>query len=176
MEISFFNDENRREPCEALTCSFTGHRSILPEHDEELRDRLVRAVEYAYSNGVRTFFAGGAIGFDTLAAREIMRFRISHPDVRLSLILPCPEQADAWSHAQRDAYEYILGSADTVEYVSEEYTKTCMKKRNARLAEEGDIIIAYLYRMGSGSSQTVRIATELGKKVYNIAPRSRTLG
>ena len=151
-------------------CAFTGHRDIRPEHRALVEDRLDRAIEYVYSLGVRDFFAGGALGFDTLAARAVIAFRMSHTDVRLNLVLPCLNQDARWSEAQRDRYNFILKNADSVEYVTDEYKNGCMMLRNRRLAELADVLVAYVYRRGSGSSQTVRMAKELGRTVYNISP------
>jgi uncharacterized phage-like protein YoqJ len=131
---------------------------------------LFRSIEYAYSEGCRTFVTGGAIGFDTLAAREVIRFRMSHPDVKLILALPCVEQEIKWSDRQKDAYYYTLNVADEIIYISEEYTRTCMAERNRYLAENADILIAYLGRSSGGSAQTVNMAKKLGKRIYNLYP------
>lgn len=151
-----------------ITCAFTGHRKIKEAHKKHLTGLLQRAINYAYERGCRRFITGGALGFDTEAAREVLRFRISHPDVSLMLFLPCLDQDAAWSERQRDAYEYILSSADEVRYVSESYDKSCMKRRNQAMAEECDIMIAYVARDYSGSAQTMRMATTLGREVYNL--------
>lgn len=150
------------------TCAFTGHRRIKDSHKKHLSSLLFRAINYAYERGCRKFITGGAIGFDTEAAREVLRFRISHPDVSLILFLPCLDQDASWSERQRDAYEYILSSANEVRYVSEVYDKGCMKRRNQAMADECDIMIAYVARDYSGSAQTMRMATALGREVYNL--------
>ncbi len=151
-------------------CSFTGHRAIKKEHEQIVADRLSRAVEYAYSKGCRIFYCGGAVGFDTLAAKEVLRFSITHRDAKLHLILPCQNQDEKWSEEQKSTYHYILKNADFTEYVSDAYTPTCMMDRNQRLSELGDILIAYIYYSRSGAGQTVRMAKRLGKPVYNVAP------
>lgn len=153
-----------------MNCSFTGHRIIKNEHSKSIIALIKRAVEYSYSIGCRNFYSGGAIGFDTIAAREVIRFRVSHPDVRLILLLPCIEQAAKWSESQRNAYDFILSMADETEYISEEYTSTCIKERNMRLAEVSDIMIAYVSHSKSGAGQTVRMATVKNKKIYNLYP------
>ena len=153
---------------EFRACSFTGHRSFPDGHRKSLIDHLKRAVEYAYNLGCREFYAGGALGFDTLAAREVIRFRLSHPDVSLILLLPCLNQNELWSDSDTDAYEYILSEADEVRYFADTYTNGCMQKRNKALAEACDIMIAYVRRPRSGAAQTVRMAESLGKKVYNL--------
>ena len=153
-----------------LCCSFTGHRKIQPEHLKKMPDLLTRAINFAYSEGCRDFFSGGAVGFDTLAAREVIRFRISHPDVRLVMLLPCISQDEMWSASQRDAYSYVLKNADEVIYLSDEYTPDCMKKRNLALAERCDILISYVSYSKSGSAQTEKMAKNLEKRVYNLYP------
>ena len=151
-------------------CAFTGHRKIEDRHKGRIDGLLLRAISFAYDNGCRTFVTGGALGFDTLAAREIIRFRMSHPDVRFVVVLPCKNQSDSWSASQVNMYEYTLLNADEIEYVSDEYTDGCMKERNARLADMCDMLIAYVSRPYSGSAQTVRMASAAGKVIYNLYP------
>lgn len=151
-------------------CAFTGHRKIEDRHKGNIEDLLLRAITFAYDSGCRIFATGGALGFDTLAAKLIIRFRMSHPDVRLVVVLPCKNQSESWSSHQVNMYEYTLFNADEVEYVSDEYTDGCMKERNRRLADMCDMMIAYVSRPYSGSAQTVRMATNDGKIVYNLYP------
>ena len=151
-------------------CAFTGHRKIEDLHKSRIDGLLARAISFAYEAGCRTFITGGALGFDTLAAKEIIRFRMSHPDVRLKIVLPCKNQSDSWSSAQVSVYEYTLLNADEIEYVSEEYTDTCMKERNKRLVNLCDMMIAYVSRPYSGAAQTVRMASNEGKIIYNLYP------
>ena len=151
-----------------MTCAFTGHRNIKFEHRAGMPGLLFRAINYAYEQGCRQFITGGALGFDTEAARQVLKFRIEHPDVTLVLFLPCLDQDAAWSAGQRDSYDYILSSANEVRYVSESYDRSCMKRRNQAMAEECDLMIGYVGRDRSGASQTMRIAKELGKETYNL--------
>lgn len=55
------------------TACFTGHRELpadnLPEISKHLEDTLVTLIEQGY----RYFGAGGALGFDTLAAQAVLR-------------------------------------------------------------------------------------------------------
>ena len=151
-------------------CSFTGHRRIEYRHKNAISGLVARAIAYAYGEGCRDFYLGGALGFDTVAAQQVLIFRMSHPDVTLNLVLPCKNQTEQWSEWQCEMYDYLLSQADTVEYVSEEYTRSCMSARNRRLVEHCDILIAYVGRDKSGSSQTKRMAESAGKTVYNLYP------
>lgn len=151
-------------------CAFTGHRRIEDRHKAGIEDMIRRAIAYAYSEGCNTFLTGGALGFDTLAAKEVIRFKLSHPDARLIIILACKNQSQSWSPAQVSLYEYTLANADEIEFVSDEYTDGCMRVRNQRLADECGMMIAYVSRSYSGSAQTVRMAVKAGKPVYNLYP------
>ena len=153
-----------------MVCAFTGHRKIEPEHREKIGLALQNAIAHAYDLGCRRFVAGGALGFDTEAAREVIRFRMSHPDVSLVLFLPCIEQDATWSVRQQSLYNYTLNCANEVKYISEGYDPDCMRRRNYAMAEECDIMIAYVSNPRSGSAQTVRRARELGREIYNLYP------
>ena len=155
---------------EGKTCAFTGHRRIASGHTKPLCDLVDRALEYAYAEGCRTFLSGGALGFDTLAARRVIAFRQRHPDVRLVFMLPCENQDEKWNDGQRDAYGFLLRHADSVIYAAELYEDGCMKRRNEMLAASADMVVAYVSHSGSGSAQTVRIAERLGTPVYNLYP------
>ena len=159
-----------RRAVENKVCAFSGHRIIKSEHRCRISGLIQRAINYAYTRGCRSFLSGGALGFDTLAAREVVRFRLTHPDVRLLLYLPCVNQDEQWSERDRNNYSYILSVADEIFYLYDEYVDGCMKERNRRLAEEADILISYVSRSNSGTGQTVRMAEKLGKEIYNLYP------
>ncbi len=67
------------------TVCFTGHRELpaddLPEISKRLEDTLATLIEQGY----RYFGAGGALGFDTLAAQAVLRLRERYPQIRRSL-------------------------------------------------------------------------------------------
>jgi uncharacterized phage-like protein YoqJ len=151
---------------------FTGHRK-LPEKEKALiRQELRRILEAAIRVGYVHFYAGGARGWDTLCAKEVLQLKEHSPEIKLHLVLPCPmeEQTLKWSVADRRSYEEILILADTVEILCEGYTKTCMQERNQRLVDMADFCVCYYDegRWRSGTGQTVRMATRKGIPIINI--------
>ena len=152
-------------------CSFTGHRIIPKDKEAALSELLDRAIDYAYREGCRTFYCGGALGFDTMAAKAIIKKRMLNPDMRLIIVIPCADQEAKWSSSEKDMYNYVISSAYEFIYTSLSYTNDCIKRRNERLAEMCDILIAFCGNARSGSAQTVRIAKALGKTVYNLYPK-----
>lgn len=50
-------------------CCFTGHRNLPPLKVNQVAQRLERAITQLLPSGTQYFMAGGAMGFDTLAAQ-----------------------------------------------------------------------------------------------------------
>lgn len=150
---------------------FTGHRSIIKS--AELKQSVWNVIENSIKNGVTDFYAGGALGFDTICALVVLQLRRRYPQIRLNLILPCSEedQTAKWNSDQKLLYNEILVQADSVERVSEHYYNGCMKVRNERLVELADCCICYYNnkKRASGTGQTVRLAEKKGIKIINLA-------
>lgn len=151
------------------TCCFTGHRKIPPDRYEmvarRLKDEIVTLIEQGY-----TFFgAGGALGFDTLAARTVLGLKVSYPHIKLILVLPCHDQTRGWSKADVEVYEQIKSCCDKFVYTSEEYNSSCMFKRNRHLLDNSSVCICYLTESKGGTAYTVDYAKKAGIRVINIA-------
>ena len=152
-----------------MRVSFTGHRTIDRKLiDKKLSDILPLLIE----KGADSFYAGGAVGFDTEAALKVIEYREAYPWIELNLILPCPPevQSSLFSERQRFLYFDVLREADSVECVSQEYDQECMKKRNMRLIENADICVCYFdeKKLISGTGQTVRMAQKKNIKIINL--------
>lgn len=151
---------------------FTGHRTIPKQLLPEVLRELQRVLETAISNGFVDFYTGGAVGWDTYCAQLVLDLREDYPGIALHLVLPCSreEQTARWSPEQRTAYDCIYAAADSREFVSEEYTKTCMRRRNQRLVDLADCCICYCQEPDgrTGTAQTVRMARQKGIPVINL--------
>lgn len=151
-----------------LSCCFTGHRD-LGESAGRIASVLPEVLEALYEEGFRTFFAGGALGFDTLAAKAVLDLRKKHSDVRLELILPCRDQTRHWNKESIRIYEDILSRADKASYISNEYTRYCMYERNRALVDGSDLCIAFCKALEGGSHYTCEYAAKKGVRVINLA-------
>ena len=153
------------------TCCFTGHRVLPSGEKETIRNLLETAIEKAIQDGYRFFGAGGALGFDTLAAQTVLTLKQQYPHIRLILVLPCINQANGWKQADIDEYERIKSLADKVVYTSTEYTYGCMHKRNRHLVDNSSLCICYLTKVSGGTAYTVRYAESKKISVFNLADR-----
>lgn len=126
------------------TCCFTGHRALPPEERGAIAYQLEQTVIMLIQAGIRFFGAGGARGFDTLAAQTILKLRRKYPHIKLTLVLPCLSQTQGWRDEDIKVYESIKTAADKVTYTSEKYTQGCMHKRNRHLVDHSSICVCYL--------------------------------
>ena len=156
---------------EIRTCAFTGHRDIPERHLSQLTLQLDAAIAAFYGVGCRAFYAGGARGFDTLAAERVLAFRKKHPDTALHLLLPCRDQMRGWPSADITRAKAILAAADSVRYLQNDYTPAVMAARNRALIAAAEGCIAYVSRPASGGGQTVRLAEKKGIPTINLALR-----
>ena len=150
------------------TVCFTGHRKIPPEQVDTLAQRLKTTLIQLINDGYLYFGAGGALGYDTLAAQTVLELKTQYPDVKLILVLPCLSQTRGWSTRDIEIYEDIKNKADKVVYTSQEYTKGCMHKRNRHLVDNSSVCVCYLTESTGGTAYTVDYAHKNNLTVINL--------
>lgn len=151
------------------TVCFTGHRKIPPKQLETVARRLKETLVELIEKGYLFFGAGGALGFDTLAAQTVLELKADYPQIKLILVLPCVSQADRWSITDKQIYKQIKESADKVVYTAREYTTGCMHKRNRHLVDNSSVCVCYLTENTGGTAYTVNYATSQGLSIINTA-------
>ena len=151
------------------TCCFTGHRKIPLNERAAIQERLESEIVELVRQGVRYFGAGGALGFDTMAAQAVIRLRPALPHIRLILVLPCKNQTMGWKEADIKIYNRIREEADKVVYTSEGYYEGCMRKRNRHLVDSSRFCVCYLTGAAGGAAYTAGYAADQGLFVINIA-------
>jgi uncharacterized phage-like protein YoqJ len=168
-----------------LTVCLTGHRHIPAEHALLLPSLLEKKMLALIDRGAVEFRAGGAVGFDLLAARTVLLLRNDFDvDVRLVLALPCRNQTERWlgndgrGLQSLRIYHSVKAQADCTVYLADMYYDGCMKERNRFMVEHASRCIAcWNGSARGGTAQTVRIAKEAGMPVYNLysaAPERKT--
>ncbi len=153
------------------TCCFTGHRNIPLLKRKAVVRNLKNELTTLIDKGYQFFGAGGALGFDTIAAQTVLELKEQFPHIKLILVLPCETQTRGWKEKDIATYEEIKRQADKVVYTSKEYTRGCMHKRNRHLVDNSSICIAYLTEQSGGTAYTVDYARKNGLSVINIAEK-----
>lgn len=147
-------------------CCFTGHRTVGENFDEKKFDSILRKL---IEKGVDTFICGGALGFDTIAAKKVLELKKELPQIKLHIYAPCKNQANRWSFMQKMTYNKIIDKADYVDMPDMPYFEGCMKIRNFKMVDNSSYCVAYYDgTFISGTGQTVRYAKKKGIEVINI--------
>ncbi|MDE5577532.1 MAG: DUF1273 domain-containing protein [Oscillospiraceae bacterium] len=161
------------------TVCFSGHRpEKLPDEGSDrsqvirtLKSILYKEIIDSAENGCTTFITGLARGVDLWAGEMIMELKAK--GMPLKLVAAAPYKAHGNSFKGRD--KFILGNillkADEVVYVSENYTRECMRLRNEYMVNRSDKLIAVVSDYRSGTGQTIRYAERcrIEVKIINAA-------
>lgn len=159
-------------PSEITSVCFTGHRELSKEEEHLIKEKLTRLLNFLIKNHqLKTCYAGGAIGLDTVASQVVIDIQKEHPEIKLNLILPCGGQESKWADDQKKIYNEIKSKANSVRTLSPFFYNGCMQARNKELLLSSDLCIAYLRAgtSGGGSLNTVIQATKMGIPVINLA-------
>lgn len=150
-------------------CCFTGHRRIAKSKYSEIKSKLKKTIISLIEKDIICFMAGGALGFDTLAAQMVLELKEEYPIIRLILVLPCENQAFKWNTKDVEIYNNIKSRCDKCIYISKNYTKNCMLERNHYLVDNSSVCVCYKNKNIGGTAYTVRYAEEKNLEIINVA-------
>ena len=144
---------------------FTGHRSVPKDKEQEVRQQVRGKIRLLFSLGFRKFVSGMALGFDMLAAEEVIKLK----EVKLVAVVPYRGQSERWAPHQRERYQRILSEVDEEVVLSEVYYNGCLLKRNDyMLAHASGIIAYYDGKPKGGTFYTCRKARLKGLDIINL--------
>ena len=136
-------------------CAFTGHREIPAKDMTRILAQLDGMISKLIDEGYTEFRCGGAQGFDTMAALNVLEAKKRAPHIKLALYLPCKNQTRGWKLTDKKAYEVVLANADSVKYCSENYYSGCMHARNRAMIDGSDTCVAYCTSSHGGTAYTL---------------------
>ena len=153
------------------TCCFTGHRDLPSDRTKELAKRTAREIRTLIINhGVRFFGVGGAIGYDTLAAKVLFHLKeMEFPYIKVILVYPFDGFTDRWSSVQKVDYRKLLPKYDKVVCVCDRPCREAYLLRDRHLVDGSAHCITYCTHDYGGTAYTVRYAKKQGLSVWNIA-------
>lgn len=158
---------------EQPACCFSGHRkiesSLILPIEAKLRYEICRLIDM----GVYNYLAGGAVGFDTIAALTVLSIKKGYNDnIKLHLALPCRNQHQYFSEEQKRIYNYIAENADSITYCSDAYFDGVMQMRDRFMVDNSCWCICYLdttgESKGGGTAYTVKYAQKKNLEIVNI--------
>lgn len=140
-------------------------KSALHEKLEEtLRAEIIRMIW----SGVSEFYTGAQTGVDMLSALLVLNIRDElMTTANLNLVLPYRDIYKRFSKLQKDNYDWILGSANTIMCLREKYTPHCYREKNRYMVEKCDYFIA-VGDEGKPERETQMAVNTARKKEMNI--------
>ena len=150
------------------SCCFTGHRNISSNKIVPLTVILENEIEKLISIGVKYFYCGGALGFDTLAAKTILKLKDKY-DIQLIIVIPHSAQDNSFTKEQKEEYNQILDLSDDKVCLSNHYYNGCMQKRNRYIVDNSNYCICYLIEEKGGTAYTVTYAKKHNLNMINTA-------
>ncbi len=136
-------------------CAFFGHREIPDGTEEFLRDVVRMAIE---DYGVTEFWNGGLGGFDRLAEKVVYSMKGEFPHIKHRIVCAYQPQYPPRRAFDGEIYPKHLDNFSD---------KSRIPRRNMWMAENCDIIIAYVEHAGSRIYEPIRAMT--GKKIiFNL--------
>ena len=159
------------------TCCFTGHR-VIPEKDlPGILERTEQAVRRLIEQGVVFFGVGGAIGYDTEAAKLLFRLRATdYPQIKVILVYPFEGFTSRWSGEQQAEYARLLLQYDKAVCVAQRASREAYLERDRHLVDGSTYCIAYCTRDSGGTAYTLRYAQQKGLKIVNTASDRSLVG
>lgn len=127
----------------AGACCFAGPGRVPDKEVNRLAREIEAAVHGLAARGIVWFWAGGALGFDTLAAMTVLKMKEHMPALRLGLLLPGQDQADQWHAANRAVYNVIRSRADAVEYLAQGVGAQSAAGQARALAARSTVCVAW---------------------------------
>lgn len=166
-----------------MQIAITGHRpDKLGGYDfsnpirQDLFRRLITELQRLNPS---MLFVGGALGFDTDAARAALKCKIPY-----TLCAPFPSQARRWNDVDRQKYEKMKEYADRVVFVSENDPPVAtgvnfaainmLHARNRYMVDQGDQVIAAWDGSLGGIHNCVKYAKKVGKEILVLEPEGIT--
>lgn len=143
------------------TCCFTGHRNLDESYD---RKEAEKVIENLIKRGINVFLVGMAVGFD-LECFDILKEK---NNIKIIACVPCKEQEKYYERKEKEEYLKNLKIADEVIYISDEYYRGCMQKRNRFMVNNSSVVVAYLRKEKGGTYYTVNYGRKKEREIIIV--------
>lgn len=152
------------------TVCFSGHRPeklfdgapVTSEPVRRLLSVLYLAIDETIREGYDTFITGMARGIDLWAGSLLLEFKRRYPHIKIVCAIPFPGQMNPLEGEDKISYMAVMSMAHEIVYVSDKYTRDCMRKRNQFMVDNSSKLIAVVRDWRSGTGQTIRYAQKKG--------------
>lgn len=150
-------------------CCFTGHRpEKLHIPESVVLQELNIAITAALQDGHTTFISGMAKGVDIWAAELILERRRASPEINLICAIPYEGFGLHWKDEWTERFTRIIHAANSVEYVSKEFSRPSFQRRNKWVVDRSSLLIAAYTGASGGTKNTIKYAEHKGIKIQYL--------
>ena len=157
-QLEFLFKMGENIPLHKKACAFTGHRQLGEDFSAR---KLKKEIKQLMEEGVENFYNGMAMGFDLIAAEQVLELKKKFSNVKLVACVPCYGQEKYFSDEDKKRYAKVLKKADEVVTLSDHYYNGCMQKRDRYMADRADVMIAYCKKDEGGAAYTVKYFSKI---------------
>lgn len=136
-----------------MIVTFCGHSEIY--QTDEIRHWLISTIEPLIADGADTFYLGGYGAFDSFATVVLRELKKSYPHIQSILVL-------AYLNREIDASDYDSTLYPELEEVPPRFA---ISKRNQRMVEMADMVVAYVTHGWGGAATTLQYAKRKKKSI-----------
>ena len=166
------SDMDKTKYIKANSVAFSGHRTIAEDRKDEIRKKLRGKIRLLYAMGITNFYCGMALGFDMLAAEEVISLKVELPNLKLIAVIPYDGQNERWSAREQDRYWDILDKADDAILLSKHYFNGCLLRRNDYMLSHSCGLIAFFDGKPKGGTFYPQLFIDIKKKlIFLYNPR-----
>jgi len=170
------------------SCAITGHnpQRFNFKYNEQamlcqsIKAALLEQIKVLYSNGVRLFYVGCAVGVDTWAAEIIidLKQQDDFAEIELFCAIPFPNHSEKFTEGQKKRLQYILCNCTQQEIISRKYSPVAYKRLNYYIVDNSQyLIVVFDQDRGdrSGLGQMVNYAIKNNLSISFIHPDTATV-
>ena len=146
-----------------MIVTFCGHSTFVKT--PEIEKQLLSILESQVGDEPADLFLGGYGSFDSFARECCRNYQTEHPKAKLVLITPYMTIEHQKNHL---AYEKDYYDAIVYPEIEDKPLKFAISYRNKWMAEQADLVIAYVNHNSGGAWQTYQHAKRKKKAIINL--------
>lgn len=144
-------------------CTFCGHSQIT-EH-AKVKVWFEKVIENLINDDFDVFYLGGYGDFDNLCCSILTKLKEKYPHIKRVFVTPYIDK------------DFDKNSYDESYYPSLENVpkKFAISKRNEKMVEQSDVVVAYVIYSWGGASKTLEFAKRKKKHIINFTNKEEFL-
>ena len=147
-----------------MIITFCGHASYTPRVGDE--ERLLSLLDEIVGDSSAELYLGGYGAFDAFARRCGGKYQDTHPATRLVFVTPYMTEEYQKSHLEPIKHIYDAIVYPPIENVP---LRFAISHRNKWMAEQADVVVAYITHEFGGAYGTYKHAKRKRKTIFNLA-------